>query len=620
MCVLAILRFASLQALGNDNFMTTQFSAGIRKAIPSQPDATLAKSWTRPRANPQELLTGSGLALMLLAAPLLIVTPVTPAQAQESCQVQETSLRDAINSYANSCGLPRVDCDPFDGQWICASFNLTGDVPPQTAQSTVLPTPVASDRCDFSAPTLNTARIGYANSCSLPRVDCDPVDGQWICASYQIGDASPGNTVAVSTSLPTNNPVTVPSFTSSTGIAYNGDFGPPQRAWMDSYSVNNRCYIASNFDHGIGDVQVDTPAGPMTVREVAAALGSGPGVGNNPIYNDVQCGNGPANNAGDENINQCPGRVDLGATGCPWRGPLWDLSVFEPSVEPVQPSVPAPLPSPVTPVTTNSPNPAPSNAKSSLPNDTRYQPGDLIALFYDNAGDRDDGHATVASKMVVSFYGLRESLHIVNGTYDEETPQFYVSDSELVLDATWGSEGSNDSWWNADARRDLVRTVTANRWAETLAAGHKVWVAEGGPSDFTASVLRELSSNTSLNLKNINVVQHSHGFNEDHTNPENLRVVETLSTYHRIGNGNLGGNDTPDLNQPNDAVALRFLADPEFGDEWRAAFDYLPVFNCDRTGPNCKFDGSDAVALMWMVGVQSDEILDWSDFAALYAN
>ena len=328
MCVLAILRFASLQALGNDNFMTTQFSAGIRKAIPSQPDATLAKSWTRPRANPQELLTGSGLALMLLAAPLLIVTPVTPAQAQESCQVQETSLRDAINSYANSCGLPRVDCDPFDGQWICASFNLTGDVPPQTAQSTVLPTPVASDRCDFSAPTLNTARIGYANSCSLPRVDCDPVDGQWICASYQIGDASPGNTVAVSTSLPTNNPVTVPSFTSSTGIAYNGDFGPPQRAWMDSYSVNNRCYIASNFDHGIGDVQVDTPAGPMTVREVAAALGSGPGVGNNPIYNDVQCGNGPANNAGDENINQCPGRVDLGATGCPWRGPLWDLSVF----------------------------------------------------------------------------------------------------------------------------------------------------------------------------------------------------------------------------------------------------------------------------------------------------
>ena len=64
--------------------------------------------------------------------------------------------------------------------------------------------------------------------------------------------------------------------------------------------------------------------GRMTVREVCDMLGDGPGVGNNPVYNDVQCGNGPANNAGDE--DDCPGRVDMGRDGCGQIGPKWNFS------------------------------------------------------------------------------------------------------------------------------------------------------------------------------------------------------------------------------------------------------------------------------------------------------
>ena len=557
--------------------------------------------------------------MALVASPLMLAQ-ATPVEAQESCQVTETSLRDAINSYARSCSLPRVDCDPFDGVWICASFNMTGGAPLPTTSSSLntaagvvtsiiqgnssLPTQASPEQCEFTAPTLNSARIGYENNCSAPRLDCDPIGGNWMCASYQIGAASPRSTTQVNAPDNTN-----------TEIAYGGDFGPPQRAWLDSYSANGACYIASEFDHGIGDVVVNTPAGPRTVRQVAAAIGNGPGIGNNPVYNDVQCGNGPANNAGDEDINQCPGRVDLGAAGCSLRGPTWNLSVFAPTAEPSVPAEPTPQTDPVT-----SPIPGPNSAKSSLPSDSRYQSGDLISLFYDNGGDRDDGHATVAGKMVVSYYGLRNALHIVNGTYDERSPHFYNPDSEIVMNATWGSEGSNGTWWNADARRDTVRNVTASRWRETLEAGRSVWIAEGGPSDFTASVMRQLDSSTSLNLKNIHIVQHSHGWNEEHTAPENIDDIERLGTYHRIDNGNLGPNGTPDLNQANDAVARRFLSDPEFGDEWQAAFNYLPVFNCDRSDPHCKFDGSDAVELLWIVGVESDEIRDWSDFASRFAN
>jgi len=460
---------------------------------------------------------------------------------------------------------------------------------------------------------MGVCKFQYACSRS---VDCDPIDGQWTCAAYRLGSGSPGadrvtNRVTNQTEAPGN----------SSGIVYGGDYGPPQRSWLDSYSANGRCYIASGFDHGIGDVRVNTPAGPRTVRQIAAALGNGPGIGSNPVYNDVQCGNGPANNAGDEDVNQCPGRVDLGTPGCSMRGPRWDLSVFASPVEaaPQAQASPAVQVESPSPVTTSSPIAGPRNAKSALPNDSRYQPGDLIGMHYDNSGDRDDGHATVAAKMVVSYYGLDDALHLVNGTY--HTPYFrgYNANSEVVMNVTWGSEGRDSTWWNADARYDATRNATAERWRKTLQAGRKVWLAEGGPSDFTADVLRRLESTTSLNLKNIQVIQHS-DWNEDHTIDANLRDVIRLASYRRIGDGNRGGNNTPDLNERNDAVTRRFLADPEFSDIWRAATNYLPVFNCDRSGPHCKFDGSDAVALMWIVGVESDEIRNWSDFASRYAN
>jgi hypothetical protein len=100
----------------------------------------------------------------------------------------------------------------------------------------------------------------------------------------------------------------------------------PGSGWEDSYSANGKCYCASTFDHDIGGILVDTPAGKKTVREICTKIGAGPGKKGNPIYNDIQCGNGPINNAGDEKL--CPGRVDMGSAGCSIIGPKWDLSVY----------------------------------------------------------------------------------------------------------------------------------------------------------------------------------------------------------------------------------------------------------------------------------------------------
>ena len=46
--------------------------------------------------------------------------------------------------------------------------------------------------------------------------------------------------------------------------------------------------------------------------------GEGPGPIGNPIYNDVQCGNGPV---GSPDENRCPGRIDHGEEGCAMIGP-----------------------------------------------------------------------------------------------------------------------------------------------------------------------------------------------------------------------------------------------------------------------------------------------------------
>lgn len=108
----------------------------------------------------------------------------------------------------------------------------------------------------------------------------------------------------------------------------------PGDNWKDSYSVDDQCYCTSTFDHGAGELIVETPAGARTVEEICDAIGPGPGEGNNPLYNDIQCGNGPANNSPDE--TECPGRVDMGAGGCSIIGPTWNLEEWFSSPE--QPS------------------------------------------------------------------------------------------------------------------------------------------------------------------------------------------------------------------------------------------------------------------------------------------
>ena len=101
----------------------------------------------------------------------------------------------------------------------------------------------------------------------------------------------------------------------------------PNLGWKDSYAVGGKCYCDSNgYDHNLDSKFAETPIGSQNVVDICEAiervLGYGALEGRIP-YNDIQCGNGPPNDAADE--IGCPGRVDIGPEGCDQIGPKWDL-------------------------------------------------------------------------------------------------------------------------------------------------------------------------------------------------------------------------------------------------------------------------------------------------------
>lgn len=105
---------------------------------------------------------------------------------------------------------------------------------------------------------------------------------------------------------------------------------PGGKSWADSFQANGLCWCDSTFDHDLNDInQVSFTINGVkrNIEDICDELKNHPLVrdyqSGDPIYNDIQCGNGPANTAIDE--TQCPGRVDLGRDGCSEIGPRWDI-------------------------------------------------------------------------------------------------------------------------------------------------------------------------------------------------------------------------------------------------------------------------------------------------------
>jgi len=249
---------------------------------------------------------------------------------------------------------------------------------------------------------------------------------------------------------------------------------------------------------------------------------------------------------------------------------------------------PAPQPTPLPPVISG--NGSSYNASN-----------DLIALHFDHAPDLDDGHAAVAALMVTQRLNL--NVQVVAGTYGEYSKGRYVPQSEALMSAVWGNR-----WLNAHSQRTYAVQRAVEKWTGVIANGGKVWVAEGGPSDFTAAVLRAIKAGYPQydTRARVVVVQHS-DWNEDHALRSSLDYVRSNSRYMKIDDGN-DPNGTADLrfeSHKNGSFVARARASA-FAREWEVAFRYL--------SPSEKLDFSDTVELLYILGISTSKVSDINEF------
>ena len=216
--------------------------------------------------------------------------PDTTITLDERCSVEDRGIPGAILKFATYCPGERRDCDVVGGIVYCANY-----LNPTSSS--------AGPMVDFSEPVVS---------------EPDPV-----VSEPAVNDPAPVVNEPV-VEPPSGNGIVVFNPIKGTGNS------SPGSNWMDSYSVGDRCFIDSTFDHDAGNLLADTGTGHGVLRviQIDQLLKSSPGYrprqSGDPIYNDVQCGNGPPNNAGDEDWNGgCPGRVDLGRSGCTIVGPTW---------------------------------------------------------------------------------------------------------------------------------------------------------------------------------------------------------------------------------------------------------------------------------------------------------
>jgi hypothetical protein len=298
------------------------------------------------------------------------------------------------------------------------------------------------------------------------------------------------------------------------------------------------------------------------------------------------------------------------------------------------------------------------NKKDFSANDPTYYKksrGDLISLHFDHMPDPDDGHAAVAARTVTRQYGI--TPHVVAGTHSfpvsrkNAFPKPFQKAVLKVMSATWGN-----AWLNAhnngknNAPNAQAVQKTAKKWHRTLQNGGHVWVAEGGPSDFTAHVLKYMQNRLGHQLKKprrIHVIQHGaepcskpkyYRLNEKYTGKNNLRYVQNHTDYEIIGNGNCSQKKdtflpTANFRSINKSFNQQFknaAAKHVYAAAWARAWKYWDPVKTGknealaiRDGVTIKYpwaalDFSDTVQLMRILGIGINKVSNCKDFLNVF--
>lgn len=245
-----------------------------------------------------------------------------------------------------------------------------------------------------------------------------------------------------------------------------------------------------------------------------------------------------------------------------------------------------------------------------VPANARLKSCDLLALHYDIAPDLDDLHAMAAACTITSCYQLDPCVVIGAHGENQEGAYLGIRRNRAIAVANQAFNSYIDTGGLSNATAAINQT--AAKWKATIDRGCDVWVAEGGPSDFTREVLvRMVQLGCTLNelRNNVHVVQHSI-WNEQQTNNADLAYVKLNTDYIKIDDGN-GGGSTADLNNNANLAAFQaWAADSPCASAWAAAFNGL--------SPTIKLDFSDTVELLYILNIGTGDINSPTDFCNFF--
>ena len=244
---------------------------------------------------------------------------------------------------------------------------------------------------------------------------------------------------------------------------------------------------------------------------------------------------------------------------------------------------------------------------------------DLFLAHFDSKTDVDDIHSVAGIATLLAdprFDGI--DYHAVAGAYGIQQG-LYVPANEL-FEMAFGSHWSDRHTDPAKALQEVATLALA-----TLQAGGRIWIAEAGQSDFSAELLRHLQKqlpDTELKPR-FNIVQHG-AWNEEMTTPEDLAFVRREATYHRIPDGNGGGNGTPSFRHEETVNWRQHVTDSRLIAIWEKALVIADRDNgaegryLNKTIKGGGLDFSDVVEATWIFGF--NDLTDANSFLANFSS
>lgn len=231
---------------------------------------------------------------------------------------------------------------------------------------------------------------------------------------------------------------------------------------------------------------------------------------------------------------------------------------------------------------------------------------DLLLAQYDSKTDVDDLHSIAAfASLLKSKKFSKLKYHAVAGAYGIQGG-LYVPANELFV-ASFGKKWSDAHTNFEQAVNEVTKLVL-----KTLAKGGDIWIAEAGQSDFTYAWLKKVqAAKPEIDTKSrIHLVQHG-AWNEQNTAPDKLAYVKIHTDYHKIPDGNGGGNGTPGYRTEKDIDWRAKVTNPKSVKVWEMANALCEKYNgkegryINEAINKGGFDFSDMAEISWILLVEN---------------